>query len=362
VPRAVITGWGRCVPPVRLTNADLERLCDTDGDWIVERTGIRERRISHVESTDLAELAARRTLASAGIEAADLDLIIVATCTPEILCPTTAAMLEERLGADNAAAFDLNAACSGFAYSASVVTGMIQSGFVERVLVVGAEKLRYILDYRDRSTCILFGDGAGGAVFEARDTPDGAGVLSVDLGSDGELGRTMVWGHMGSKGDPSRTVDPEEARLHFEGQAVFKIAVQGIAASATRALERAGLGTDEVDVVIPHQANARIIDAATRRLGIDPERVFQNIEHFGNTAAASIPIALHDALEAGRIAPGDIVVLTAFGGGVTWGSVVMRWGDRVESLGTHHGELPSTEATVFDLLQPNLDFFAPDAD
>ena len=187
-------------------------------------------------------------------------------------------------------------------------------------------------------------------------------MLPVDRGSDGGLGRTMVWGPMGSKGAPSRTVAPEEARLHFEGQAVFKIAVQGIAGSATRALERAGLGTDEVDVVIPHQANARIIDAATRRLGIDPERVFQNIEHFGNTAAASIPIALHDALEAGRIAPGDIVVLTAFGGGVTRGPVVTRGGDRVGSLGTPPGGPPSPAAPAFAPPPPNLDFFAPDAD
>ncbi|MDP6975341.1 MAG: beta-ketoacyl-ACP synthase III [Acidimicrobiales bacterium] len=363
MPRAVITGWGKCVPPLRLTNADLEQLCDTDDEWIVERTGISERRISHVEATDLAELAGRRALACAGVDAADLDLIVVASCTPEILCPTMAAMLEERLGAANAAAFDLNAACSGFAYSTSVVTGMIESGFARKVLVVGAEKLRFIMDYRDRSTCILFGDGAGAAVFEASGSDecgDGAGVLSVDLGADGDQGKTMVWTHMGSKGDPSRTIDPDDARLHFEGQAVFKIAVQGIAGSASRALERAGLTADDVDLVVPHQANARIIESATRRLRIDPDRVFTNIAHHGNTAAASIPMALHDALDEGRISPGDLVVLTAFGGGVTWGSVVLRWGDRVEPLGAYEGELPPTDATVFDLLQPNLDFFAPE--
>ncbi|MBC8364142.1 MAG: ketoacyl-ACP synthase III [Actinobacteria bacterium] len=360
--RAVITGWGKCVPPVRLTNADLERLCDTDDDWIFERTGIRSRAISHVEGTDLAELAARRALACAGLEPPDLDLILVASTTPELLCPSVATMIQERLGAANAAAFDLNAACSGFVYATATVTGMIESGFANRVLVIGAEKLHIAMDYRDRSHCILFGDGAGAAVYEASESTDGesgAGVISVDLGADGTKGGTMVVQAMGTRGEPYGGQPPEKTRLHFEGQAVFKIAVQGIAGSAMRALERAGMTADDVDLVIPHQANARIIESATRRLGIEPERVFVNIEHLGNTAAASIPMAIHDALQAGRIAPGDIVVLTAFGGGVTWGSIVLRWGYRTEPLGTHEGELPPTDATVFDLLQSNLDFYAP---
>ncbi len=363
MPRAVITGWGKCVPPLRLTNADLEQLCDTSDEWIVERTGISERRISHVETTDLAELAGRRALACAGVDAADLDLIVVATCTPEILSPSTAAMLEDRLGADHAAAFDLNAACSGFAYSTSVVTGMIESGFARKVLVIGAEKIHYVLDYRDRATCILFGDGAGAAVYEAADDDElgaGAGVLSVDLGADGAHGDSILIESMGSKGNLARNVDPDDARLHFSGQTVFKIAVQGIAGSAARAIERAGLTADDVDLVVPHQANARIIESATRRLGIGPDRVFTNIAQHGNTSAASIPMALHDALGEGRLPPGGLVVLTAFGGGITWGSVVLRWGDRIEPLGTHEGELPPTDASVLDLLQPNLDFFAPE--
>jgi len=355
--RAVVTGWGKCIPPVALTNADLERLCETDNDWIVERTGIHSRRISHVEGTDLAELAGRRALASAGLEPEDLDLVLVATCTPELLCPSVASMIQDRLGAVNAAAFDLNAACSGFVYSTANVTGMIESGFAERVLVIGVEKLHIAMDYRDRSTCILFGDGAGATVYEATDAD--AGVLAVDIGADGSKGHTMVVQAMGTKGDPYWGKSPEETRLYFEGQAVFKIAVQGIAASAARALERAGLTADDVDLVIPHQANARIIDAAARRLDIEPERVFVNIENLGNTAAASIPMAIADAAEAGRLNPGDVVVLTAFGGGITWGSVVMKWGDRVESVGVHEGELPPTDATIWDLLESNLEFYAP---
>ena len=355
--RATITGWGKCVPPVELTNADLEQLCDTSDDWIMERTGIRSRHISHVETTDLGEVAARRALACAGMDAADLDLIVVATLTPEIPCPSTGAMLEERLGAANAAAFDLNAACSGFVYATSVVTGMIESGFAERVLLVGAEKLSYVIDYQDRATSVLFGDGAGAAVFEASESGDG--VLSVDLGSDGFKGRTMVIRAMGTQGTPSAVNDPAVDRLHFEGQAVFKIAVTGIAASAARALERAGLRADDVDLVIPHQANARIIDAAARRLGIESDRVFVNIATHGNTAAASIPMALADAIEAGRISPGDTLVLPAFGGGVTWGSIVLRWGDRTDPIGSCDAELPPTDSTAFEILKSNLEYFAP---
>ncbi|MED5221265.1 MAG: beta-ketoacyl-ACP synthase III [Actinomycetota bacterium] len=355
--RAAITGWGMCVPPVSLSNADLERLMDTSDEWIVERTGISNRQLSHVETTDLAELAARRALACSGMDAEEIDLVVVATCTPEILCPSVAAMIQDRIGATNAGAFDLNAACSGFVYGTSVVAGMIESGFVDNVLLVGAEKLHFAMDYRDRGTAILFGDGAGAAVFEPSE--DGAGVLAVDLGADGGKGGTMLIRSMGSMGEPSPTNDPETHRLHFEGQAVFKIAVQGISASANRVLDRAGLTADDVDLVVPHQANARIIDSATRRLGIDEDRVFVNIGNLGNTAAASIPMAISDALDAGRVSPGDTVVLTAFGGGVTWGSIALTWGDRTEPVDVHEGELPPTDMTCFDLLQDNLDFFAP---
>jgi len=321
--RAAITGWGKCVPPVQLTNEDLERLCDTSDEWITERTGISSRHISHVETTDLAEVAARRALACAGVAAADLDLIVVATLTPEISCPSTGAMLEERLGAENAAAFDLNAACSGFVYATSVVTGMIESGFAERVLLVGAEKLSYVIDYQDRATSILFADGAGAAVFEPSES--GAGVLSVDLGSDGFKGRTMVIRAMGTQGAPSAVNEPAVDRLHFEGQAVFKIAVTGMAASASRALERAGLGADDVDLVVPHQANIRIIDAALKRLDIPREKAAMVLERTGNTSAASIPLALVDALDNDRVAPGDLVLMVGFGAGMSSAAAVIRW-------------------------------------
>jgi 3-oxoacyl-[acyl-carrier-protein] synthase-3 len=355
--RATITGWGKCQPPVKLTNDDLAAMVDTSDEWIVERTGIRERGISHVETTDLAEVAAHRALAAAGLEPTDIDLLILATVTPEITCPSNACFLQERIGAVNAAAFDMNAACSGWVYGTTLTAAMIESSMAERVLLVGAEKLHWVMDYRDRATCILFGDGAGAAVFEP--STGGDGVLATDLGADGAAGSTMVFSTLGTRGNLTNTRDPLEHRFHFEGQAVFKIAVRGMADSVTRALDRAGIGIDEVALVVPHQANERIIDAAARRLGIESERVMVNIATHGNSSAASIPMALADAVADGRVRAGDIVVKTAFGGGVTWGSIVMRWGDRVEPIAKSDAELPPTDKTVFELLQSNRDFFAP---
>ena len=238
-PRATFTGWGKCVPPVKLTNADLEQLVNTDNDWIVERTGIHERGISHVETTDLAEVAARRALAAAGLEPTDIDMLILATVTPEITCPSNACVLQERLEAVNAAAFDLNAACSGWIYGTATASSMITGGVAERVLLVGAEKLHWVMDYWDRATCILFGDGAGAAVLEPSESGDG--VLSTDLGADGVAGRTMVFPTLGTRGRLSNVRDPFMHRLHFDGRAVFKIAVQGIEKSVRRAVDRAGL-------------------------------------------------------------------------------------------------------------------------
>jgi 3-oxoacyl-[acyl-carrier-protein] synthase-3 len=354
---ATITGWGKCRPPLSLTNADLEQLVDTSDEWIRERTGIESRGMCHLETTDMAEVAARHALAAAGLEPTDLDLITMATVTPEISCPSNACVLQQRLGAVNAAAFDLNAACSGFVYGLGAVSSMVRAGVVRRALLVGAEKLHFVMDYRDRNTCVLFGDGAGAVIIEACD--DGTGVLAVDLGADGVAGSTMVFETLGTRGELRAERDPARNRLHFEGQAVFKIAVRGISDSVVRALTDAGLGVGDVDVVVPHQANERIISAAAKRLGLDTERVVLNIADHGNTSAASVPMALADAMDQGRVRPGDVVVLTAFGGGVTWGTVVVRWGERVTRLGTSDAALPAPDGDVFDLLADNRAFFAP---
>ena len=354
---AVITGWGKCRPPLSLTNADLSTLVDTDDEWIRERTGISERGICHVETTDMAEVAARHALAAAGLETTDLDLIVMATVTPEISCPSNACVLQERLGAVNAGAFDLNAACSGFVYGFATATSLVTSGVARRILLVGVEKLHFFLDYRDRNSCVIFGDGAGAVIIEHSDQAD-VGVLGVDLGADGPAGSTMVIPTLGTRGELSTFRDPSQHRLHFEGQAVYKIAVKGMAESVTRALERASLDADDIDLVVPHQANLRIIQAATSRLGVPESKVMVNIAHHGNTSAASIPMALCDALDEGRVSPNDTIAITAFGGGVTWGSVFFRWGERVSRCETSDAALPEPTGDVFDVLAPNREFYS----
>lgn len=348
---AAITGWGKCVPPAVLSNADLETVTDTSDEWITTRTGIKERRISHVETSDLAAVAGLRAVAAAGLEPDDLDMILVATCSPDRLIPSAATLVQDKMGAGRAAAMDLNAACSGFIFGLVTAQQMIATGAFERVLVIGAEKLHYFLDFTDRSTSVLFGDGAGAVVLEVSD--GGGGLLAFELGSDGSAAELLCVPGSGTEGDPGvdhRTV------IQMEGPEVFRRAVAAMGDASNRVLAEAGLGIDEVDLLIPHQANIRIIDATARRLKLDPARVFVNIASYGNTSAATIPIALAEALEQGRVRPGSNLVFAAFGGGLTWAAAAYRWGDRIEPLGQSEAELPASDAEAMELLQSNIDF------
>lgn len=351
---AEITGWGKCMPPNVLTNHDLEQIVDTNDDWITTRTGIKERRISHVEASDMAAVAGARALAAAGKTAEDLDLIIVATCSGDSIIPSTASRVQEKMGAVNAAAMDLNAACSGFVYGLVVGTNMIRGGTHKTVLLVGAEKLHFLMDFTDRTTCVLFGDGAGAVVLEPCD--DDIGVLGSELGIDGTAGKFLEVPADGTQGERG-PLSPELCGIAMEGQEVFRRAVTKMGESSVIALEKAGLGLEEVDLLIPHQANVRIIDATARRLGVDSSKVFVNIHSYGNTSAATIPVALTEALEQGRIEPGSVVAFTAFGGGLTWGSAIYRWGSRVEPLGESDAELPPVDRDTMEILQHNFDFF-----
>lgn len=351
---AEITGWGKCMPPNVLSNHDLEQLVDTSDEWITTRTGIKERRIAHVEASDLAAVAGLRALAAAGKTPEDVDLLLVATCSGDSIIPSTASVVQKKLGAWNSAAMDLNAACSGFVYGLVVGTNMIRGGSNRTILLIGAEKLHYLMDFTDRTTCVLFGDGAGAVVLEPTD--DDVGLLSSELGMDGSVGHILETPVDGTAGDRSQP-DPAKSSITMEGQEVFKRAVKGMAESSTRAMEDAGLDLEDIDILIPHQANVRIIDATARRLGIDDAKVYVNIHSYGNTSAATIPVALTEALEQGRINPGDVVAFTAFGGGLTWGSAMYRWGGRTEPLGESDAELPPPDRTTLEILQPNFDFF-----
>ncbi len=323
---STIVGIGRAVPSRVLTNAQLARLVETTDEWIVARTGIRERRVVEdgQASSDLGYEAAKEALADAGVAPEDLDLIVVGTATPDMLFPATACILQDRLGAKRAGAFDLSAACSSWVYGAAVAHGYIASGLANTVLVVGAEALSKIINWRDRSTCVLFGDSAGAVVMRSCDL--GRGFLSFYLGADGAGGSWISLPGGGSRVPASyESVERNQHYLQMNGREVYKFAVRCMPKAIGEAVHRAGLAIDEVDCFIPHQANIRIIDAAANRLGQPKEKFFINVERYGNTSSASVPVALYEAVAMGRVKAGDVVVLVAFGGGLTWGSCALRW-------------------------------------
>lgn len=318
-------GIGSSAPEKVLSNFDFEKMIDTSDEWIRTRTGISERRIAapDVASSDLAYEASIKALKDANMEIDDIDGIIVGTITPDHIFPSTACMLQSRLGAKKAFAFDLLAGCSGFIYALHVGKGMIQGGTNKNLLVVGAETLSKIMNYNDRTTCILFGDGAGAAVLSASDTP---GIMSSCLGANGDFW-DMLWMPAGGSRMPTseETLKNGDHFLRMEGREVFKEAVKALQSSSLKAIEMADITPDEIDLLIPHQANYRIIDAVRKRLELPEEKVFSNLDRYGNTSSASVPIALDEAVKSGRLKKGDIVVVSAFGAGFTWGASVVRW-------------------------------------
>lgn len=321
-----IIGIGSYVPTRIMPNKELEQIVDTSDAWIVERTGISERRITleGQATSDLATEAAKRALDSAGISADELDLIIVATITPDMLFPSVACLVQANLKATKAAAFDLSAACSGFVYGLVTASQFIKSGLYEKILVIGAENLSKMLDWTDRNTCILFGDGAGAAVV-AKTLP-GYGLLGVDLGADGSGANFLNLPAGGSRIPASaETVTNRQHFLHMNGPEVYKFAVKIMGASALKAIANANLSTADISYVVPHQANIRIIDSAARRLGVSMDKVAVSVNKYANTSSASIPIGLDEAFKSGNIKKGDIVVVVGFGAGLTWASGVMKW-------------------------------------
>lgn len=324
---ARILGTGRSVPDNVVTNHDLAARMDTSDEWIRERTGIRERRIAPdgVRTSELCEQAARRALEAAGVEPGELDLVIVGTATPDMPFPSTACFLQERLGIRGQMAFDLTAACTGFLYGLTVAEQFVSSGACRRALVVGAELLSRIVDWTDRGTCVLFGDGAGAAVVGPSEDP-GRGILAARMAADG-----AHWGILNMPGGGTAhptTPETVAAGLHkvkMQGNEVFKVAVRALQEMAELVLQEAGVAGEDLDLFLPHQANRRIIDAVAKRLRVPDEKVYVNVDRYGNTSAASIPIALDEVVRAGRVKPGDLLLLDAFGGGVTYGAVLLRW-------------------------------------
>jgi len=318
-------GTGSYAPDRILTNLELEKLVDTSDEWIQSRTGIRERRIADpdVATSDIAYEASLKALESSGVDARDLDGIIVGTVTPDYLFPSTACILQSRLGAKKAFAFDILAGCSGFLYALQAGKGIIGSGDAQKILIIGAETLSKITDFQDRSTCILFGDGAGAAVISASETP---GILSTCLGANGDEWELLYMPGGGSRIPPSE--ESIKNRSHFlkmKGKEVFKEAVKALESSSLEAIKRADITPEEIDLFIPHQANYRILEAVRKRVGLPEEKVFSNLDRYGNTSSASVPLALDEAVRSGRVKEGDTILISVFGAGFTWGAAVVRW-------------------------------------
>jgi 3-oxoacyl-[acyl-carrier-protein] synthase-3 len=321
-----IIGIGSYAPEKIVTNQDLEKIVETSDEWIVSRTGIKQRHIVEpgVATSSLAALAAERALLDAGVTADEIDLIIVATATPDMLFPSTACLVQDKIKASKAAAFDLSAGCSGFAYGLVTGSQFIKTGLYKKILVIGAETLSTILDWNDRNTCVLFGDGAGAVVLG--EVPAGYGILGVELGADGSGGELLKMPAGGSR--IPATNESIGQRLHYlqmSGNDVFKFAVKVMGEAAVKALENSGLSHTDVDCLIPHQANIRIIQSAAKRLKLPMEKVVINVDNYGNTSAASIPLAMDEAMKNGRLKNDDIVVLVGFGAGLTWASCVIKW-------------------------------------
>jgi 3-oxoacyl-[acyl-carrier-protein] synthase-3 len=344
---AEITGWGKCMPPAILTNDAIASVIETSDEWIKSRSGISERRVSHVPNSDLATVAGQRALAAADIDVNDVDLLIVATCTPDTVIPSTAAHVQSKIGAHNAAVFDLNAGCSGFIYSLSVATAMIRTGAYKKALVIGSERITWFLNWEVRDTAVLFGDGAGAVVVEPSE--EETGLLFSHLGCEGEAADALHLPNFGTAKNRFAE-DYDQFEHHFDGREIFRRAVKGMALETHIVLDELGLDQADIDLLIPHQANLRIIESLAKYLAVDMSKVEVNIQNYGNTSAATIPVALVEALEAGRIKAGDRILLAAFGAGLTRAAGLLRWGKRTTPLKLSQAELSACDKTGLELL------------
>ncbi|MFC3034772.1 ketoacyl-ACP synthase III [Pseudoalteromonas fenneropenaei] len=345
---AQITGWGKCLPPANINNDEISTIVETNDEWITTRTGIKNRRVSHVSTAELATLAAKRALACAGIEGKELDLVLLATCTPSTMVANTASLVQKNLGAVGAAACDTNAACSGFLYALQLATAQIRAGLIKKAVVIAAERMTWYVNWAKRDSAVLFGDGAGAVVLEASDTP--SGLLASKIGCDSEDRNILHIANYGTDQDKYIATGPSD--LLFEGREIFKRAVKGMSEACDDVLSQANLQLDDINVLVPHQANLRIIQAIQQRLQIADDKVMVNIDQYGNTSAATIAIALCEAVEKGLITPNANIMSAAFGAGLTWAASYIKWGPRVTPLAECLEELPSCEKTGLELIAP----------
>ena len=344
-----ITGWGKCTPPSILTNDDLSTILDTNDEWITSRTGVKERRITHVSLSDMGTVAAQHALASANKDPKDIDAVIMATCTPQYIIPSTASIIQKKIGNNTAASFDFNSACSGFVYGLTTAYGLISSGVMKNILLVGGEKVSFFLDWSARDTAVLFGDAAGAVVIESVDTD--SKLYSSKLTCDPFLGEALMLKNFGSSMKFDKDKDSYFFGINFVGQEVFKNAVKTMARLAEEALAEANLTIDDIDLCIPHQANLRILEATAKRCNFPMEKMIVNLDKYGNTSAGSIPIALTEALEENKVKPNSKMLFLAFGGGLTGAAAIIDWGSKVTSIKTSDATLPDSDKTALELIK-----------
>ena len=354
---AEITGWGMYAPPMIMTNDDMAKIIDTSDEWIFSRSGIRQRYYSHVATGEMAWLAAERALASAGIDAGDIDLVILGSTTAEEICPNTASYIKNKLGAKSAAAFDLNSACTSWLYGLISATDMIKAGTIKRAVIIGSERISVAMDWKKRESCFLFGDGAGAVVIEASENPTGLlrGKMSC-VPDSRECLRLPDWGL-----SPKHFTGGLNISLDFDGAVIFKKAVKGMSDAIDYVLQAEGLSAEDIDLFVPHQANLRIIEALAKRLNFPMDKVVVCIDKYANTSAAAIPLALCEALEQGAIKPGMTILTASFGAGLSCGAGIIKWGERVEPLAISDHEIPTYEGTVFDLMEESFVHYGVDA-
>jgi 3-oxoacyl-[acyl-carrier-protein] synthase III len=352
---AEITGWGKCVPPAVLSNQDLMTFMETSDEWITSRTGIQERRVCHVNFSDMAIVASKRALAAADLDPAEIDLILLGSLTNDSYCPNTASIIADAIGARNAAAIDINSACTGFLYGLHIGTNLIRTGAHKKVLVIGGEFISHYMNWSRRDVAVLFGDACGAVVIEA--SKEETGLLAAKIGCESDAKYAIQITNLGSA--YSRMTDEFlYVDWNFEGQEVFKRAVKAMAQGCADVLEQQGLNISDINLVVPHQANKRILDSLAKRVGIDEDKVFINVHKYGNTSAGTIPVALTEAIEEGRVKAGDYVLTASFGAGLTWGAGLIKWGDRVTPLSETDADLPPCEQTALEIIEAQIKRYA----
>ena len=344
---AAITGWGACMPPAVLTNADLSTFLDTNDEWITSRTGMSERRISHVSAQEMSAVAAQRAIACAGLTVNDIDLIVYGGCSNEEAVPNSASGVQYLLGATRAASMDVNTACTSFLYGLASASAMIQAGMVKNVVVIGVELISKYMDWSNRNVAVLFGDGCAAVVLQPSD--EKVGVIGTSLGCDAEARGTLRIRGMGA-GYAGHGVTFGDMLWDFDGPNIFKRAVKGMTEASDHVIREAGITADDIDLVVPHQANLRIIESVAKHAGIPMSKVMLTVQKYGNMSAATVPVALVEALEEGRVKPGSLLLMPGFGGGLTYGSLLVRWGNRVTPLGTSGAELPPATKTALEMV------------